>query len=859
MEDDASEVGSVVSSVFLGNNKSSGSGSWGMDVNPSFGSFGSNSNSNASSFNNASSLNNDKKKKGLDALLDNNRKFATFSEESSVVSATGSVAARRRAKAAFKNNAMLGHVAEDSSVVTAKHKHQAMLQIPPASSDARRNMRMRMQKNNSNSSFSPQPKAQQFNAFQIDPYQIDDEVNNALNELKLDHPDIDFRFERIGSSSVGTGSVDSSHSGDHRLKSQSSFVIMHNATNGSLESSPKIMLRKESKGRNSPVSTVGTKSMTVESSCDSNNNTATAQRHVVRSSSIGNNNNNNSALVPSTNKLIISPVISVEQYGESVERCSESSSLTDTSDWHVGSGGTSAAAGGTNMFKDATKGSTFHKSKRIVRVGESISENTTVDNPTSSKVSVEDGGIDVNSAMPSIKDRISQFKGSSGYKIYNSPGSSIKEEEPREKSSVYSSSSSNTIPTSTRSRSGLPPQVPTTSPFQVKLRKTKNILEEVADHTRDLENSSSSPAAAEATSSDGAEAKNPFLSNVKLRSTGTPSWKERQMAKQETIEQQQQQQQVERNDSHHLTEKTASPPPEPARKLTYREQQELLKQQQQEKETQPEEPKKDVAALIRERIAMNKQNNSIPPSPRSSTGSELDIGSLRGNLKKTSYGVRESTIPTNSSTVGSETPSRPILSPQHVSTPKQRVYSPKEGEIKSNPMQALNAILAGRLGSPSIHHEEKKVESSPSDPRAALMASISKRNDPPSMDSPSDPRAALMAAISSKRASPPPSSEDEEEERPIGPKANLTAMLQNLIAASGGAASPAKAEVKNNLSAMLAKRAPPAETREVVEASANTDGKPALKNDPKYEKYFKMLKGKRDNVVTEVFCMWPPI
>jgi hypothetical protein len=95
-----------------------------------------------------------------------------------------------------------------------------------------------------------------------------------------------------------------------------------------------------------------------------------------------------------------------------------------------------------------------------------------------------------------------------------------------------------------------------------------------------------------------------------------------------------------------------------------------------------------------------------------------------------------------------------------------------------------------------------------------------------------------MASIS-KRATP---LAQEEEEETVDPKANLAAMLQNRIAAAGGGGGPlSKSEAKSNLSGMLAMRSPPAEVKETVDTCS--DGRPALKNDPKYEKYFKMLKG----------------
>ena len=61
----------------------------------------------------------------------------------------------------------------------------------------------------------------------------------------------------------------------------------------------------------------------------------------------------------------------------------------------------------------------------------------------------------------------------------------------------------------------------------------------------------------------------------------------------------------------------------------------------------------------------------------------------------------------------------------------------------------------------------------------------------------------------------------------------------------GGSAAPSKSKAKNNLSAMLAKRASRPDVNKTVDASSSPGGRPALKNDTKYDKYCKMLKGEK--------------
>ena len=822
-EDEAS----VVSSVFIGGS------SWGEEY-PSFsGSFGSGVETHSS--NNSGSSNNYGKQKsgkkiGLDALLNNQQPSRDTSDNASVISGTGSVAARRRAKAAWRNSqnssGSLSNV-DETQVNNATAVKSRAINPPPPSSSARRNMRMRMQNTTSGSSsksYSQKNGSSNYNtnrnAFQLDET-IDDEVNHALKELKLDHPEMDFDFHshRLETRHSRGGSVDSNSSG--RWSNPAENVSAGNTTAGKHpnglgvlgESYPKPIQR----GNHSPTQSMTSQKTTTTKSLTLEETSSTSRPIHTPPAAVGSSYTKNSAMG-------VSPVISVERV-ESVERCSESSSLTDTSDWHTANN----AGSGTNMFKDANKGS-FHKSKRIVRVGESISEHREVLSEELTKKPYEekkgDSTLDTNSVLPSIQDRISQFKSGSNIpspsqatspsssKSYKSFHYQKQQQQEKEKSSVYSTSSSSTIPTSYRSRNGLPPQAPTSSPFSVKLRKTKNVSSPKEEDGGEEGTNSSS-----------------FM-GVKLRSTGG-SWREKEREEGESPNESDD---VVMEDSEEKVPHNISTLSESTRKLTYREQQDLLKQQQQQESSSisQEEPKKDVAALIRERIAMNKQQNQFMSSPKSAS-TEVDIGALRGNLKKTTYmEKRESTTPTHRE-MEEESPKTNELA---------SIHSPKDESV-STPKQALNAMLSSRLGTPPAM---EKKEDPPSDPRAALMAAIGNRasNDGSSSDSQkknsspkADPRDALMAAIGGKQSPIP----DEDEEEALDPKANLAAMLQNRIAMGGGG-TPSNNSAKKNVSAMLAKRTPPSpEVEEVGAPNLGSDGRPALKDDPKYAKYFKMLKG----------------
>jgi hypothetical protein len=133
-----------------------------------------------------------------------------------------------------------------------------------------------------------------FNAFQLDSSVIDEEVNSALKELKLDHPEMDFAFNRIGSSHSRANSVDSSTSGFHSNGGGGGGGGGIVGGGYTVESPLKHNFKKDvAKGRNSPITvgsikTLTTKSVTVESSVDSTTNQNHNQHIVVTSHRINN-------------------------------------------------------------------------------------------------------------------------------------------------------------------------------------------------------------------------------------------------------------------------------------------------------------------------------------------------------------------------------------------------------------------------------------------------------------------------------------------------------------------------------------------------------------------------------------------
>jgi len=313
----------------------------------------------------------------------------------------------------------------------------------------------------------------------------------------------------------------------------------------------------------------------------------------------------------------------------------------------------------------------------------------------------------------------------------------------------------------------------------------------------------------------------------------------------------------------------------PKKKLTYREQQELLKQQQQgeQQQQQPgeEPPATDVATLIRERIAASKQSSLARLSTTATAGSDggsdsgggANLNALRGNLKKTSNAV-PSPVAVSDKAPSSKvhTAERTTASSTNAKSALNAMLQNKHGNIvgQGNAADAAvvnNGVQAEVAAVELLSFNEEEDEMEDVDPRASLMAMLGRRGGgstpraapapvkPAASSAPSprlapqnedngNPRNALMAMIA-KRG-------DNNGDERANEKNALSAML-----AKRGGAPPVAAAVKKrgvapsqqkngDLSAMLANRAAPQ-----AQASGG-DGRPALKHDPKYEKYFKMLK-----------------
>ena len=658
------------------------------------------------------------------------------------------------------------------------------------------------------------------NDFTISSDTIEHEVNLALSELKLSHPeiiDVDFistisRMESGGS--TGEGSNSSAIGGGGGFE----YGGGGGGGSGSMKG---VMLKKTSggggagTGRISPH-TVSTKSMTIMNSTVVD--LPTASSTAVTTTATGQN-------------ALISPVISVEQY-------SESSSLTDD----VGSDGNNnnRYSGGSNIFKDAERmGSTFHKSKKIIRPGESvIPEERQISTGAVSKQpsTATSPPRPPSSSTSLVRDRISDLNKESSSPAVRVVARAQSNRSPRVLEEASSPSpSTSAAPTVLSKVNRLPSSTPATPPpsysssisspnihndsaggnlFAVKLRKTNlpplgatpNIArsspppckKESNDSTIDT-TANSSVATPVATSSpviiqsrqenvNKSESPNPFLAGIKLRpafGVGANGGDTTRQKEQSDIKEVETMNEACKEDV--VMEGTKQ-------KLTYREQQEVIRQQQGRQEegeesthSSTEAPKKDVATLIRERIAANKSNTSSLP--------DKIIGErgIASNINTTSS-VNTITKPCATTTPG---------------------HDQKDS-------------------SDTVASSSSEKEPDP-DPRAALMAMLNKRGAP------------TIESIPAPRSAPMKSEDNEVESSKSTAKNALSAMFAERAKKESGVAQNNSRDGSKNalLLSMLANRAPPQassgnhETHEGQSVDRNCAGstgnseRPALKNDPK--------------------------
>ncbi|KAL3919028.1 MAG: hypothetical protein SGILL_003960, partial [Bacillariaceae sp.] len=376
---------------------------------------------------------------------------------------------------------------------------------------------------------------------------------------------------------------------------------------------------------------------------------------------------------------------------------------------------------------------------------------------------------------------------------------------------------------------------------------------------RESPRASTSPGYADDSKSDGGSTPS-FLANVKLRKVASPSETLAQAhmvaessstpkSAERSVSYREQEARAEvrarESDETHRQPSIASPVSEkpPERKLTYRERRELELQRQREEqakvESTPEEvPKKDVASLIRKRIAASKQKTvSAPDSPSE------DLSNTRSRLKSAQQGATISSprpahqIDVSSadrrSSAGSpmrQDTRRSPATPREVDTrPEPRTSSspygnkegksgienatPDESNIMSSPIKSpsksLEQFLAGRI--PSTPPTEKASSTPP-------VADVARKVEVPDDVSQSDVKSMLSSFLGSRAppALPLPAKEDDTE-----------ALKKHLVK------SPTTTSPKEEVDS------PPPPPPPSYQSSGSM---PALKDDPKFERYFRMLK-----------------
>jgi len=560
----------------------------------------------------------------LDSNGSNNTFQSPSQSASDDISNCGSSAAarRRRVKSAAESRQQQQHQNQPVKPIALSPPHSsstASTVSVSSSAGARRNMRMRMQTKS-----SPMPSA------------TSAELPVATNTT-VPHQQLEAQLQSVSSSSLtskferssSVASVDSSEIDNEVNMAMSELklsgvdiAIFDNTNNNHPPLSP------PKKGRTSPM-TVGTKSLTLDSSTIISSKGYEVGRGLVLANSI------------------------------SVDQHSESSSLTnDTSDWQ-------GQSVGNNIFKDAN-GSTFHKSKRIVRPTELKGVNSqqlqqqeqqqpkspsVMDRMFRYKIATKTSGdapqLPSSSLTSSPPNKLAQILVNAsdepsleqqsslslkGNRVANSPFRQM------DKEGSLANSGNGTV------RNALSP----TSPFAVKMLKSnENSTSPMGSRVA----ASPIPSRGVADNQqkinvDGAVPSNPFLSQTRLRKTGLP-----------------------------LTNN----------------------QHQKSTDDEPEPPLKDVASLIKARLAATNKEQSQNAEASSPADEQIgNFNSLRENVtRESSPQVISTDVKEDSVSVKQEEPT-PDPRAALMAMLKKRANTEAEEPCRSDANQALSNMLANR-------------------------------------------------------------------------------------------------------------------------------------------------------------------
>lgn len=285
------------------------------------------------------------------------------------------------------------------------------------------------------------------------------------------------------------------------------------------------------------------------------------------------------------------------------------------------------------------------------------------------------------------------------------------------------------------------------------------------------------------------------------------------------------------------------------KKLTYREQRELeLRLLREEKERQAANeklkspPDRDVAALIRKRIATNK--HSVVRESEGKSAVE-NFGNVKNRLKRVS--IESKITQFRAPTQEASQPEVFVTSPKaSASFDSESLHSPRAPQITAveetrdlaSPVPHDTADIAG------VGNGEAGVKRDAPSPLAAIHEAIASRAS--AMATEKYPEAASSRELPVKETKAECISDSAADT-----KAQLNAFFANRLL--GGRNRDASSDKDDTVTASPSDQkrqadAPPALQIQLPEQSAEEpdlpvlDGRPALKNDPKYDRYFRMLK-----------------
>lgn len=384
-----------------------------------------------------------------------------------------------------------------------------------------------------------------------------------------------------------------------------------------------------------------------------------------------------------------------------------------------------------------------------------------------------------------------------------------------------------------------------------------------------------------------------FLAGVKLRKTGSSVFEDEagndehdlQSPRQPTTPKSPYASQNTRQQ--HATDNVGSEAPT-ERKLTYRERREMeLRREQEEKaklEAQKEQPKKDVAAMIRQRIAANKQKTDAP----STSGGSQQLAQFRSNLKPVETSQHSSSVqqrngvkqpsPTHA---GEQPQPPPRFQPTSQSSPRFSNASRESSEYaydeKEQQQSAMFDDLSPASGGTNLTYSTDN--SAPRDDVYSNQKSPARQPSPRLQPSPrqsESPRLGEERFATSNRldfllnkkststhrrtfdddtpSSPVPKPVNKKEfqlDDDAAGKNDVKAMLSSFLGARNNplASLPAPKNEDDADAIMYAKKfegspekAPTTPPPPPPPGAIGNGQRPALKDDPKYERYFRMLK-----------------